>query len=177
MALGGTDVNTFMKTNPAVTEGTMDKAHALVCLHDLTRMPCLTGSTISYMSSNNQPCRFPGPASHQSGTSMSAYRPLRDEKDPFRTALAASMPKDSLRVVHLARPTSPMGKAGSRRNEAEPALSLEREVPAWRVRREYARTQLMVISSNQEGGANVVSEAVVAGVPVIASDIPAILVS
>ena len=30
----------------------------------------------------------------------------------------------------------------------------------------------MVISSNQEGGANVVSEALVAGVPVIASDIP-----
>lgn len=30
----------------------------------------------------------------------------------------------------------------------------------------------MVISSNQEGGANVVSEAIVAGVPVIASDIP-----
>ena len=30
----------------------------------------------------------------------------------------------------------------------------------------------MVISSNQEGGANVVSEAIVAGVPIIASDIP-----
>ena len=30
----------------------------------------------------------------------------------------------------------------------------------------------MVISSNQEGGANVVSEAIVAEVPVIASDIP-----
>jgi glycosyltransferase involved in cell wall biosynthesis len=29
----------------------------------------------------------------------------------------------------------------------------------------------MIISSNQEGGANVVSEAIVAGVPVIASDI------
>ena len=30
----------------------------------------------------------------------------------------------------------------------------------------------MVISSNQEGGANVVSEAIVAGVPIIASNIP-----
>ena len=46
------------------------------------------------------------------------------------------------------------------------------EVPAWRVRIEFQRTHLMVISSNQEGGANVVSEAIVAGVPIIASDIP-----
>ena len=30
----------------------------------------------------------------------------------------------------------------------------------------------MVLSSNQEGGANVISEAIVAGVPIIASNIP-----
>ena len=45
------------------------------------------------------------------------------------------------------------------------------EVPGWRVRRELAKTRLMVISSNQEGGANVVSEAIAAGVPIVASDI------
>jgi glycosyltransferase involved in cell wall biosynthesis len=45
------------------------------------------------------------------------------------------------------------------------------EVPGWRVRREFARTHAMVISSVMEGGANVVSEAIVAGVPVLASDI------
>ena len=45
------------------------------------------------------------------------------------------------------------------------------EVPGWQVRREFARSHVMVISSVMEGGANVVSEAIVAGVPVIASKI------
>ncbi|MGI9385372.1 MAG: glycosyltransferase, partial [Methyloligellaceae bacterium] len=45
------------------------------------------------------------------------------------------------------------------------------EVPGWRVRREFGKTRLMVLSSVMEGGANVISEAVVAGVPIIASKI------
>lgn len=39
------------------------------------------------------------------------------------------------------------------------------------MRRELAKTRLMVISSTQEGGANVVSEAIAAGVPILASNI------
>jgi glycosyltransferase involved in cell wall biosynthesis len=46
------------------------------------------------------------------------------------------------------------------------------EVPGGAVRKEFLKTQLMVLSSVMEGGANVVSEAIVAGVPVIASKIP-----
>ena len=46
------------------------------------------------------------------------------------------------------------------------------EVPFWAVRREFQKTHLMAISSINEGGANVVSEAIVAGVPVLASSIP-----
>ena len=45
------------------------------------------------------------------------------------------------------------------------------EVSAGQVRQAFLRAHLMVISSLQEGGANVVSEALVAGVPIIASDI------
>ena len=45
------------------------------------------------------------------------------------------------------------------------------EVSAGQVRQVFLRAHLMVISSLQEGGANVVSEALVAGVPIIASDI------
>jgi glycosyltransferase involved in cell wall biosynthesis len=45
------------------------------------------------------------------------------------------------------------------------------EVPGWQVRQELKHSHLMVISSKAEGGANVVSEAVVAGVPIIASEI------
>ena len=45
------------------------------------------------------------------------------------------------------------------------------EVPHWKVRRAYGRCHLMVLSSVMEGGANVISEACVAGLPVIASEI------
>ena len=45
------------------------------------------------------------------------------------------------------------------------------EVPHWQVRRVYATADLMVLSSRMEGGANVISEACVAGLPTVASDI------
>ena len=46
------------------------------------------------------------------------------------------------------------------------------EVPHGRLRQVYRRSHLMVLSSRMEGGANVISEAVVAGLPVVASRIP-----
>jgi glycosyltransferase involved in cell wall biosynthesis len=45
------------------------------------------------------------------------------------------------------------------------------ERPRWQARHILARCQLCVLSSRMEGGANVLSEAVVAGVPAIASRI------
>ncbi|MNC85285.1 Glycosyl transferases group 1 [compost metagenome] len=46
------------------------------------------------------------------------------------------------------------------------------ELAHMEARRRLARSRLMVISSRMEGGANVVSEALAAGVPIIASRIP-----
>jgi glycosyltransferase involved in cell wall biosynthesis len=46
------------------------------------------------------------------------------------------------------------------------------EVPRWQARRILARSRLLVLSSRMEGGANVISEALVDGVPVVASRIP-----
>ena len=100
---------------------------------------------------------------------------LREEKDPFRAALAlAHVPADAkLRVVHL-------GGAMSRQYESE-ARALMRREPRYRwlgeqdhagAMRWLARSHAMVISSVMEGGAHVVSEAIGVGVPVIASNIP-----
>lgn len=100
---------------------------------------------------------------------------LRDEKDPMCTARALQrLPtRDALRVVHL-------GEAMDERyrREAQDAMSRDRRY-TWLGRRSHgqalrwlARSHLMVISSRMEGGAHVVSEAIAAGVPVLASDIP-----
>jgi glycosyltransferase involved in cell wall biosynthesis len=99
---------------------------------------------------------------------------LRDEKDPFRTALAARLvPPDSrLRVIHVGRALDD-GWAAQARAEmaANPRYVWRGDVAGAAVRRLLARTRLMVLSSIMEGGANVISEALVADVPVIASSI------
>jgi len=99
---------------------------------------------------------------------------LRAEKDPLRTAEAARLlPRESrLRVVHLGAAGDDTWRAAAQREvAANPRYRWLGDVPRWQVRRRFARAHLMVISSVMEGGANVVSEAMVAGLPVVASDI------
>ena len=99
---------------------------------------------------------------------------LRAVKDPFRAAMAArNLPQDSrLHIVHLgAALTDAMEKRARRemdinvryewRGGCTPAESL----------RTLRRSHVMVLSSKMEGGANVLSEAITLGVPVIASRI------
>src|SRR2546427_39693 len=45
------------------------------------------------------------------------------------------------------------------------------EQPRWRARRILSRSRIMVLSSRMEGGANVLSESLIASVPVLASRI------
>jgi glycosyltransferase involved in cell wall biosynthesis len=47
------------------------------------------------------------------------------------------------------------------------------ELPRWKARALIARSRLLAVTSEMEGGANVVSEALAADTPVIASRIPA----
>ena len=176
VALGGTDVNTFLKSDPEVTENTMDEAHALVCLHDLISdaLPQRFENKLHVVKQSALPLPRPRQPSIRH-FDVCVVGHLRDEKDPFRTALAArQLPETSrLRVIHLGKAHTPTwARQAAAEMKRNPRYLWKGEVPTWRVRREYARTHLMVISSNQEGGANVVSEALVAGVPVIASDIP-----
>ena len=97
---------------------------------------------------------------------------LREEKDPLRAAMAlAHMPADSrIRVTQLGRSLHPELELEARRVMAEdPRYHWLGEVPHWRAAQILARSKVMVISSRLEGGANVVSEALMANVPVIAS--------
>lgn len=97
---------------------------------------------------------------------------LREEKDPFRTAAALQyLPAASrIRVAHLgAAMSEEMAREARQWMAREPRYRWLGELPHGRAQRRLARGRLMVISSRMEGGANVVSEALAAGVPVIAS--------
>jgi len=99
---------------------------------------------------------------------------LREEKDPFRCALAAALLPESseVRISHMGRALNDdMARQAQALMEKNPRYRWLGELPHSRVRNRLARCRLMVISSIMEGGANVVSEALAAGVPVIASDI------
>ncbi len=100
---------------------------------------------------------------------------LRPVKDPFRAALATRMlPEVSrIRVTHLGRALNPR-MASRARAEAQrnPRYRWLGERPQAETLRRLSRSDLLVLSSRLEGGANVISEAVVAGVPVVCSRIP-----
>jgi putative glycosyltransferase (TIGR04348 family) len=100
---------------------------------------------------------------------------LREVKDPFRTALAARrLPTVSrVRVRHVGGALSAEMEAAARAEEADnPRYRWLGELPRWRARRTLASSHLLVLSSHSEGGANVISEAAVDGVPILASRIP-----
>jgi putative glycosyltransferase (TIGR04348 family) len=97
---------------------------------------------------------------------------LREEKDPFRCAYALPyLPADSrIRVLHLGQAMDQdHAREAARLAKADARYRWLGEVPHWRVRRIMQGSHLMVISSRMEGGANVVSEALAVGLPVLAS--------
>ena len=97
---------------------------------------------------------------------------LRAVKDPFRTALAArSLPDSSkIRVLQLGGAmTAAMAKRALKEMDTNERYRWLDEQPRSRVRSILSKSSLCVLSSRLEGGANVLSEAIAARVPIIAS--------
>ncbi len=100
---------------------------------------------------------------------------LRFVKDPFRAAEAARLLPDtsSIRVLHLGGALSAEMEEHARSEGASnPRYRWLGELPRAEALRVLARSQLFVLSSQMEGGANVLYEAIAAGVPVLATRIP-----
>jgi putative glycosyltransferase (TIGR04348 family) len=101
---------------------------------------------------------------------------LRPEKDPFRAARAARAlaSPTRVRIVHAGSAlSSQMRDQAQAEMRSNPRYLWLGELAPWKARRLIARARLLCITSQMEGGANVLSEAISAGTPVLASRIPA----
>jgi putative glycosyltransferase (TIGR04348 family) len=97
---------------------------------------------------------------------------LRPVKDPFRAAMAARLlpPSSRIRIVHAG---AALSQAMQRRARAEQRRNARYhwfgELPRAKALALLARCRCIVLSSKMEGGANVLSEAIVSGVPALVS--------
>ena len=174
--LSGTDIYRFQHSHPETTLASMAMADRLVGLHDEVGddIPAEHGGKLRIIHQSAAP--LPGPRQPSRRTfDVCVVGHLREEKDPLRAALAARRARGGsrLRVVHLGKAhDETWARAAREEQAANPRYVWRGEVPRGEVRRWLARCHAMVMSSVMEGGANVVSEAVVAGLPVLASRIP-----
>ncbi len=175
VVIGGTDANTFLKTEPTITLRSLKYADAIVCLHSL--IPDLIPSYLKHKLHVILQSAVPiqkkrKPAIHNFDVCVIAH--LREEKDPFRAAKAVRLmpPSSKIRIFHLGKAHSVEWEINAKKEVKENSrYNWLGQVTRSRVREELEKTNLMIISSQQEGGANVISEAITADVPIIASDI------
>lgn len=177
VVLTGTDIYRYQHRDPAPTRESMTLADVLVGLHDLVGediAPEFHGKLVTlYQSAEAVPAR---PRDGQfAGFDVCVIGHLREEKDSLRAAMAARLlpPESRIRVLCAGKAHDSQWQQRARTEMAENSRFLwYGELGSEDTENLLAQSQLMVISSVMEGGANVVSEACRAGIPVIASDIP-----
>lgn len=178
VALTGTDIYRHQYEYPEQTLYSMQAADALIGLHALVGRDIpenVRDKLVTLFQSAEQPDRHTGiPASGLPHFDVCVIGHLRDEKDSLRAALASRLlPFESrVRVSCAGKPHDAhwenIAKHEMQENPRFRWLGgLEKE----QIAKLMADSQLLVMSSVMEGGANVVSEACRAGLPVIASDI------
>jgi len=175
VALTGTDLYRFRHSHPRVTERSMELADRLLVLNRLAHkaVPQSEHHKLFLIYESARP--LPGPRNPSvRNFYVCVIGHLRDEKDPLRTAHAVrDVPERSkIRVLHYgAAHTRTWARRAEEEMRRNRRYHWRGEVAHWKVRRALSRCQLMTVTSIMEGGPNVLSEAVVAGVPVISSDI------
>ncbi len=185
VALTGTDLYDDIRTNPAA-QRSLELADRLIVLQPLAPEelppPLRPKARIIYQSvpAFNRSARPRRPSAlgaerpQTSGFDVCVMGHLRPVKDPFRTALAARLlPADSrVRVIHVGGALTPEMETQAHNEErTNPRYRWLGEVPRRKALRILARCRLLSLTSRLEGGANVVSEAVTVGVPVVSSRI------
>jgi putative glycosyltransferase (TIGR04348 family) len=174
LALTGTDLYQDIP-NHAVARQSLELASRLVLLqvHGLTELPNRLAhkARVIYQSAE-APQRKP--AALKTCFEVSVVGHLRAVKDPFRTALAVRrLPADSrIRVFHYGRALQEsMEQRAAAEMRRNPRYEWLGELPHGQVQRRIARSRLLVQTSQVEGGANSIGEALASGTPVLSSRI------
>jgi putative glycosyltransferase (TIGR04348 family) len=175
LQLSGTDIYQYLTEDPVPTLRSMQLADRLVALNSLAwrvvpeKFRAKLQVIFQSVPKSMQP-RRPG----RRHIDISVICHLRDVKDPLRAASAARLlPATShVRIVHVGRAYGAEWAAKAKAEmAANPRYVWRDDVPQAVVQNLLRRSHAMVLSSLSEGGANVISEAVVAGVPILASRI------
>src|SRR5215470_11914934 len=173
VGLSGTDVYDYIDRDPAPTLRSLACADRLVALQELAgrRVPARFRGKVRVV--HQSAVALPR-VHHRRSFDVAVIGHLREVKDPFRAAKAARrLPASSrIRIVHLGAAETPQWAATARaETAANPRYVWRGDRPRADVRRLLGRARAMILSSLSEGGANVISEAVAAGVPVLATRI------
>jgi putative glycosyltransferase (TIGR04348 family) len=174
VALSGTDLYEYLGRDSETTLRSLQCADRLVALQDIARQRLPDGFHNKLRVIHQSAVPVARQEASNGDFEVAVIAHLREVKDPLRAAAAARrLPARSrIRIVHVGGALTPEWAAkATAEMEANPRYVWHGEVPRADVQRLLGRVQAMVLSSRSEGGANVVSEAVVAGVPVLASRI------
>lgn len=173
LQLSGTDIYEYLSVDARPTLRSMELADHLVALNSRAWRVVpgrLRQKLRVILQSAPKPTAARRPSQRRVDVCVIGH--LREVKDPLRAALAARLlPADSrIRIVHIGRAYDAKWASAAAAEMADNPRYLWRdEVPRAAVQKLLLRSHAMVLSSVSEGGANVVSEAVMAGVPVLAS--------
>ena len=174
LALTGTDIYRDIRTDPAAADS-LERADRLIVLQAaaLDELAPLQRAK-ALVIHQSETARGPWQPPHRF-TRFAVIGHLREEKDPLRAALALAELPDlpGLRVVAAGAALAPVWHDETMAlMDAEPRFRWLGEVPHWRALKLLRESHALIVSSRLEGGAHVISEAIVHGVPVLASDIP-----
>jgi putative glycosyltransferase (TIGR04348 family) len=175
LALTGTDLYRDIHRN-ADAQRSLRLADLLVVLHDLAalELPRNLRHKVRVVPQSSPP--IAPRRKTASSFDVAVVGHLRPEKDPLRTALAARLLPDTsrIRILHAGRALTPeLRRAALAEQRINPRYRWLGELSPQKARALIAKSRLLCLTSEIEGGANVLSEALAAGTPVIASRIPA----
>ena len=175
VALTGTDLYRDLDRSEHVSRA-LDMATRVVVLQPvaLERLPPGLHAKVHVILQSAEPTpSLRGTASDRFEVSVLSH--LREIKDPLLAAAATRhLPEASRIIVRHAGAAldEELGRQARAETDTNPRYEWLGPLPFDRARELLASSRLLVLSSRDEGGANVVSEAIVAGVPLLSTDIP-----